>query len=168
MPDACEHVVERPIRRLGEADAIGGNDRHVKRRREIDERVVVGFLVAQQVALQLPRTRSRAPKMPTMPIDEAADAEAAAAQRRAADERDEPAGVAVELVERERAFPFRRAQFHPRHQAAEIAIAVRAIRRGQAARNDRGRGRRSPMVSSAPMIALMPARLAARWNRGAP
>ena len=50
--------------------------------------------------------------MPTSAIEQAADAERGRVERRAADERDEAAGVAVEIVERQRALAFRRAQLH--------------------------------------------------------
>jgi hypothetical protein len=45
-------------------------------------------------------------------------------QQIAASQRDQPAGLAVEIGERERALPFRRAQLHARDQPAEIAIAL--------------------------------------------
>ena len=100
-------------------------------RRQFDERLVVGFFVAQEVALHF-HAYVRGAKDADDPIDEAADAEAAAAQRRTADECDKSAGVPIELFERERAFAFGRPQFHPRDQTAEIAVAIRAIRPGRA------------------------------------
>ena len=123
VADAGEDVVERAIGRLGEADAVGGDDRHVERGGEIAQRVVVRLLVAQQVALQL-EIGVGAPEDADEPIDQPADAEPRAAQHRAAAERDEPAGVAVDLVERQRPFPFRRPQLHHRQQPAEIAVAL--------------------------------------------
>ena len=60
-------------------------------------------------------------------IDQAADAVPAGRERLAADERDEPGGAAVELVERQRALAFRRAQLHAREQAAEVLVALAAL-----------------------------------------
>ena len=60
-------------------------------------------------------------------IEQAADAEPARVERRAAGQRDEAGGGAVEIVERQRALAFRRAQLHAGDQAAEIAIALRAF-----------------------------------------
>ena len=60
-------------------------------------------------------------------IEQAADAVPPAVERRAAGERDEPGGAAVELLERQRAFAFRRAQLHARDQPAEIPVALRAF-----------------------------------------
>ena len=57
-------------------------------------------------------------------IDEAADAVPATGERGAAGERDEPADMAVQIVERERAFALRRAHLHARDQPAEIAVAL--------------------------------------------
>ena len=54
----------------------------------------------------------------------ATDAVSAAVERRTADERDKARGGSVELVERERALPFRGAHFHAGDQAAEIAVPV--------------------------------------------
>ena len=77
---------------------------------EIAQRVVVRLLVAKQVALQL-EVGVGAAEHADEPIDQAADAEAPAAQHRAPAERDEPRGVAVDLVERERPFALRARSF---------------------------------------------------------
>ena len=73
MADAGEDVVERPVGRLGEPYAVGRDQRQVKGRREIAQRVVVGFFVAQQVALQLDADVA-GPEDADDPIDEPADA----------------------------------------------------------------------------------------------
>ena len=52
---------------------------------------------------------------------------ALAVEDRAAGERDEPVRVALELVERERAFALRRAHFHARDQPTEIPVALGAF-----------------------------------------
>ena len=101
-------------------------------------------------------------------IDEAADAEARPAERGAPHQRHQPVDLAVELLERERALPFRRSQLHPRDQPAQVAIALARFDQHAADRNTERRGRQIAIVNSAPMIALIPARLAARWKRGAP
>ena len=110
VADAADDVVERPILRRREADAVGREQRHVIRRGECDERVVVGFLVALQVALQLD-VEPIAPEHADQAIEQPADAVPRAAEDGPASERDEAAGGAVEILEAERAagrrdFPF--------------------------------------------------------------
>ena len=69
-------------------------------------------------------------------IEQAADAVPPAVERRAAGERDQPGGAAVELLERQRALAFRRAHLHARDQPAEIAVALRAFAEdGQSSRS---------------------------------
>ena len=77
MVDAGEHVEQRPIGGRREADAAGRDDRHAKRRRELDERLVVGFFVAAEVALQLD-VDAVAAEQADEAIEQAADAVAAA------------------------------------------------------------------------------------------
>ena len=60
-------------------------------------------------------------------IEQAADAVPPAVERRAAGQRDEPGGAAVQLLERQRAFAFRRAQLHARDEPAEVPVPVRAF-----------------------------------------
>ena len=67
------------------------------------------------------------------PIDEPADAEARAVDRGAADQRDQAADVPVEIVERQRALAFRRAQLHRASPAGTGCDSPRAIRPGPAA-----------------------------------
>ena len=113
----------------------------MKRRREIAQRVVVRFLVAQQVPLQLDADVAAAER-PDQPIDQAADAESRTVDGGAAGQRDQAADVAVEIVERQRALAFRRRQLHPRQQPAEIAVAVtRRDEDGQAEKTGLGRSR---------------------------
>ena len=123
VTDAGQHVVERTAGRVGEADTVGCDHRHVERGGQVAQRSVVGFFLAQQVPLQLdPRVRGA--EDPDDAVDEAADAELPSIERGAADERDEPANLAVEFLERERPLPFRGSELHPRHQPREIAIAL--------------------------------------------
>ena len=91
MVNAREHVEERPLGRRREPDAVGRDDRHVEGRGQIDERLVVGFFVAAEVTLQLD-VHAVAAEQADEAIEQAADAVAAAVERRAADERDEAAG----------------------------------------------------------------------------
>ena len=115
-----------------EPDAVGRDDRHAECRRQIDERLVVRFFVAAEMPLQLD-VHAVAAEQADETIDQAADAVAAAVERRAADERDEAAGPAVQILQRQRAFAFRRAQLHAGDQPAEVSIALLAFRRGRAA-----------------------------------
>jgi hypothetical protein len=117
-----QHVEQRPLFGRGKADAAGGQQRDAKRLREAHQRVVVVFLVALQVALQLDEG-VRAAKDPDDAIEQTADAEAVRAQQRAAGHGDQAGNAAVELVDAERALAFRRAQLHARNQAAEVAPA---------------------------------------------
>ena len=123
VTDAGEDVVQRPIDRLRKANAVGGDDRQMERRREIDEGMIVGLFVPEQVTLQLDRDPAGAEHSHES-IDEAADAKAAAVDRCPPDERHQPAHVAIQIVEREGALAFRRAQLHPRDEPAQVAIAL--------------------------------------------
>ena len=125
-----------------EADAVGGDDRHVKRRRR--DRRAPGCRLPRRAAGGAAARRTRSPRRTCRRCRSTSPPtpNRAAAQRGTPDERDESAGVPVELVERQRAFPFRRPQLHPRHQAAEIAVALRATRSrtGRHERRDRRAG----------------------------
>ena len=94
-----------------------------KRVRQLGQRLVVGFLVAQQMPLQLDADVVAAEEADE-PIEQAADAVLPRVEHRPARQRDEAGGEAVELLERERALPFRRAHLHARHQAAEVPVAL--------------------------------------------
>ena len=85
LADRGQHVEQRPLLRRGEADAAGGDERHAKRLGEADQRVVVVFLIALQVPLQLDEGVAAAEHADDA-IEQAADAEplgAAAAGGRA-------------------------------------------------------------------------------------
>ena len=64
-------------------------------------------------------------------IEQPADAVAPAVERRAAGERDEPARRSVELLERERALAFRRAQLHAGDRAGRDCDSPPGLRRGR-------------------------------------
>ena len=65
LADRREHVEERPLVGRGESHAAGGDHRHAERLGQPDEHVVVVFLIAPQMPLELDvQVRSR-PKMPT-------------------------------------------------------------------------------------------------------
>ncbi len=117
-----QHVEQRPLFGRGKAHAAGGHERHAKRFRETHQRVVVVFLIAMQVALQLDKNIVAAEDADHA-IEQAADAEAVGAQQRAAGHGNEAGDAAVELVDSERALAFRRAQLHARDQAAKISPA---------------------------------------------
>ena len=123
VADAGEHVEQRPVRGRREPDAVGGDHRHVERGRQREQRLVVGLLVANQVALQF-EADVRPSEDPDQPVDQAAHAVAPAAQRLAPGQRHEPPGLSLELVERQHPLAFRRAEVHPRDEPAEILIAL--------------------------------------------
>ncbi len=137
MPDAGQDIVERAIRRLGEADAVGRDDRQVERGRQIAQRVIAGFFVAEQVALQL-EIHAVATEEADEAIDQPADAKARRVQHGPSAQRDEPDRRAVQIVERQRALSFstpprRRARWgpgdgrphlHRGQQTTEIAISL--------------------------------------------
>ena len=120
LADAGEHVGQRPLLGRGKAHAAGGHHRHPERRRQARQRVVVVLLIAPQVALQLDAHLGAAEDA-DQPIQQPADAEAIGAQQRLPGQRDEAGDVAVEILERQRAFAFRRAQVHRREETAEFA-----------------------------------------------
>ena len=128
MVDARQDVEQRPLGWRREADAAGGDDRYPERRGHRGQRLVVGFLVSAGMPLQLD-VRAIAAEETDEAIEQAAHAEAACIERRAACQRDEAGGEAVELVERERAPAFRRAQFHAGDETAEIPVALRLSQR---------------------------------------
>ena len=89
MVDARQDVEQRPLGWRGEADAAGGDDRHPERRGHRGKRLVVGFLVAAGMPLQLDVRPEIATEETDEAIEQAADAEAARLERRAAGQRDE-------------------------------------------------------------------------------
>ena len=93
---------------------------------------VVGLFVARQMPLQLD-VHAVAAEQADEPIEQAADAVAGAPSSAARPaSATSPPVAAVELVERQRAFAFRRAQLHARDQPAEVAVALLRFRRGRA------------------------------------
>jgi hypothetical protein len=121
--NAGEHVEERSLVRGGEANAVGGDHRHAEGTRQTGQRDEVGFLVAQQMPLQL-NADIGAAKQTDQPIEQPADAVVVRVKERPSRQRHEAGGEAVEFVERERALAFRGAHLHARDEAAEIAVAV--------------------------------------------
>ena len=123
MMDAREDVEQRTLVRRCEPHAAGGKDRHVIGAGEIDERLVIGLLVVQQVPLQL-HVDVRPAEGADEPIEQPADAVARCLQHLAPGERDEARGVAVEFLQCERTLPFWRPQLHPGDEPTEVAIPV--------------------------------------------
>jgi hypothetical protein len=123
VPDAREHVVERPVDWFRESHAVGGDDRQMKRRGEVQQRVIVRFLVAKQMTLELDAHVVGAERA-DQPIDQAAHTKPRGVDCGTTGQRNETADVSIELVERERSLAFRRAKLHLRHEAAEIAIPL--------------------------------------------
>jgi hypothetical protein len=136
VADAGQHVVERAIDGVGKANAVGGDDRHLEGRRQIAQQVIVGFLVAQQVPLQLDADAAPAEGADQAVEDAGGGAAARAVEQEPSGQRDEPAGVAVEVGQRQRALPLRRRELHPRDEPRQVAIAL--------ARGDEHRQRYQP------------------------
>jgi hypothetical protein len=132
---AREDVVQRTFVGRGEPHAVGGDERHAIRVGQIDERVVVVGFVAIQMPLQL-HVDLLAPEDADQPIEQAADAVLPRAQQVPARQRDEAAHPAVERVERERPFSFRRRELHGGDETTEVLIARP---RGDQNRKDEGR-----------------------------
>ena len=86
---------------------------------------VVGLFVAQRDAAAARRSTDSRAEHADEAIEQPADAVAPAVERRAAGERDQAAVVPVELLERQRALAFRRAQLHARDQPAQVAGSPR-------------------------------------------
>ena len=123
VPHAGEHVEERTLGRRGAPHVVGGDDRHAKRARQLGQRRVLTFLVAQEMALQLD-AHVAATEETDQPIEQSTDAVMPRIEHGPARERHEPGGEAVELLERERPFSLWRAQLHAGHEAAEILVAL--------------------------------------------
>jgi hypothetical protein len=121
VTDTREHIEQRPLGRIGEPHTVGRDNRHMERRRHIHQHAVIGVFVAQQMALNLD-VHIAAAEHTDERIDKAAHAIFLKPQQLAPRERDEAACLAVELVERERTFAFRRAHFHARDEPAEVSV----------------------------------------------
>ena len=114
------------VGRRREADAVG-RERSARGTPPPDRRSasLSRLLVAPEMPLQLdvdaasrPNTPTRRSSRPPTPCRRPSSAARPASATR-------PRGVAVELVERQRALAFRRAQLHARDQPAEIPVALR-------------------------------------------
>ncbi len=122
MVNAGEDVEQRPRLRRVEADAVGRQRRHAERLRQADERRDVALFVAAKMPLELD-VHAIAAENADEAIEHPAHTVSTPVERRAPGERDEPGGAPVQLLERQRAFAFRRAQLHARDQPAEIPVA---------------------------------------------
>ena len=123
LADAGEHVVQRPRLGRGEAHTVGGENRHAEGLGQRDEHLVVPGFVALQVPLQF-HVDVGAAEDAHQPIEQPSHAVPFRVQQRPSGERHEAVDVAIELFERERAFPLRRPQLHPRDEAAEVAVPL--------------------------------------------
>ena len=104
MPHAREHVEERALGRRGTPDVVGRDNRHAKPARQLGQRRVLTFLIAQEMTLQLD-AHVAAAEQADQPIEQSTDAMMSRIEHGPAGQRDEPGGEAVELLERERPFP---------------------------------------------------------------
>ena len=84
-----EHVEERPLLGRRKAHAAGGDERHAERLGQAGQRVVVVFLIAAQVPLQLDVDVAAA-EQPDQPIEQPADAVPLGDEQRPPDQRDQP------------------------------------------------------------------------------
>ena len=89
LADGRQHIEERPLVGRGKPHAAGRDQRHAKRLGQAHERVVVVFLIAAQVPLQLDIDIA-ATEQPDQPIEQPADAVPLGEQQRPAGQRDEP------------------------------------------------------------------------------
>ena len=100
MVHARQHIEQRPIRRLGETDAVGGDDGDVERMRQLRQRDVVRFLIPQEMPLQLDEHLAAA-EQAHEPIEQAAHPVAACVEQRTPGQRHQASGESLELLERE-------------------------------------------------------------------
>ena len=91
LADGGEHVEQRPLFGRGKAHAAGGHHRHAERVGQARQRVVVVFLIALQMPLQLDIDVGAAEDADKA-IEQAAHAVALGLQQRAARQGDEPGG----------------------------------------------------------------------------
>jgi hypothetical protein len=123
MMNARQHIEDGPLLRCREPDAVGRHDRNVIRRSQIGQQLVVGFLVAQTMPLQLDKDPIPA-KHPDDPIQQSADAIASGAQNLATGQRNQPSRISIELFEREGPFAFGGPQLHPGDQTAQLPVSL--------------------------------------------
>ncbi len=128
IANRSENVECLPIDTRGVRDAIRSQQRQAQTPRDLDSRLIPRFLIAMQMALQLD-IYIVAPKNPAKPPHTFDSAfHAATAQRMsqrafiAAGKADKPGRMFGQLFSGDRAFAFRRAQFHARDQTAKILI----------------------------------------------
>ena len=128
IADRGENVQRLAIDARGMRDAIRCQQRQVQTPRDFHGCLIARLFIAMQMPLQLD-IYIVAPKNPAEPshtFDSAFDAAAAERMRQraffAARQADEPGGMFRQFFRGDRAFAFRRAQFHARDQAAEILI----------------------------------------------
>ncbi len=115
LANGREHVEERPLLGRGKAHAAGRDERHAKRLGQADQRVVVVFLIAPQMALQLDVDVAAA-EQPDQPIEQPADAVALGQQQRPAGQRDQAGREPLEVL---------RASARPRLSARAASCASR-------------------------------------------
>ena len=122
VANAREHVEERAVGGCGKPHIVGGDDRHAERAGKRFERDIGRLFIAQQMALQLDAHVASAEETDDA-IEQAADAVSRRVEHGTSGKRHEPGGVSLELVERERALPFRRPHLHARDQPAQIRVS---------------------------------------------
>ena len=175
MAQARQHIEQRPVVDGREPDAVGGHHRNVKRRRQVAQHAVVEFFVTQVMALDF-HAHPVAAERADQPIHQAADTMTAGPQRFAAADGRQAGGLAVQIVQRQRAFAFGRPQPHTRDEAAEITITLRRFDQdGQAPQaggrgqgqgtRDRGQGRLRVLTKIEALVGLAPCPLPLAPNR---
>ena len=123
MPDAGEDVVQRAFVGRGKPYAIGRHTRHVEGGGQIDERLELGLLLAEQMPLQLDE-HIVVTKQPDQLIEQSPDAQLKTEQQVPSRKRDQSTRAPLELVEHERPFAFRGAQLHAGDHSTEILVAL--------------------------------------------
>ena len=106
VPHARQHVEQRALVGRREPHAVGGNDRDAIRRRECQERLAVGEIVAPMMPLQLDVDVAGAEDADDT-IEQPAHAVVRRGECRASDQRHQPGGFALEVIEAERPFALR-------------------------------------------------------------
>ena len=110
-------------RGIRESHAVGGDNRHVKRRRKIDQPLIVDVFIAQQMTLNFDVDIAAA-EQANQRINHAADAVSLGCEQIAAGKRHEAVRLSFEVGKGERAFAFGRPHLHPRDQTTEIAVPL--------------------------------------------
>ena len=123
MVHTRQHIEQRPIRWLGEPDAIGGHDSDVEGMRQLGQRYIVGFLISKEMPLQLDEDLIAAEQAHEA-IEQAAHPVAARVEQRTPGQRHQPGRESFELLERESTLPLWRPHLHAGDEAAQVAIAL--------------------------------------------